>query len=154
MPLVTSNQTIGPFFHNALAWSYDAGKGEIELTGRVLDGNDQPINDALLELWCEGAAGVDGFGLLRQPTDTEGRFTFHLPKPTVNAPLAHVCVFARGCFNHHFTAVFANAIDHPLLNATPESRRAKLIASSVAANRYEWTLRLQGANETVFFEYE
>jgi protocatechuate 3,4-dioxygenase, alpha subunit len=154
MPLVTSSQTIGPFFHNALAWSYDAGRGDIELVGSVLDGNDQPINDALIELWCAGATGVNGFGLLRQPTDAEGRFKFRLPGPAANEPLAHVCVFARGCFNHHFTAVFASAVNHPLLNSAPESRRATLIATPLADNRYEWTLRLQGANETVFFEYE
>ncbi|MGL4232999.1 MAG: protocatechuate 3,4-dioxygenase [Casimicrobium sp.] len=154
MSNVTSSQTIGPFFHNALAWSYTQGHGAIELVGQVLDGNDQPINDALLEIWADNVSGETGFGLLRQPTDAEGRFSFHLPAPTTGAPLAHVCVFARGCFNHHFTAVFASAIDHPLLNAAPESRRSTLIATLRAPNRYEWILRLQGTKETVFFEYE
>jgi protocatechuate 3,4-dioxygenase, alpha subunit len=153
MPLVSSSQTIGPFFHNALAWSYRTGDGEIELVGRVLDGNDQPINDALLEIWCE-AVGEEGFGLLRQPTDAEGRFAFRLPKPKANEPLARVCVFARGCFNHHFTAVFIDEVDHPLLNATSIERRSTLIAAAQSPGRYDWTLRLQGSNETVFFEYE
>jgi protocatechuate 3,4-dioxygenase, alpha subunit len=153
MPLTTSSQTIGPFFHNALGWSYSSGEGEIELVGRVLDGNEQPINDALLEIWCEGAE-KDGFGLLRQPTDAEGRFAFRLPKPKPNQPLVHVCVLARGCFNHHFTAVFIGVTDHPLLNATPMERRSTLIATTQSPNRYDWTLRLQGENETVFFEFE
>jgi protocatechuate 3,4-dioxygenase, alpha subunit len=154
MSNVTSSQTIGPFFHNALAWSYDTGQGTIELVGQVLDGNDEPINDALLEVWAENASGVEGFGLLRQPTDTEGRFSFSLPTPSTGAPLAHVCVFARGCFNHHFTAVFTNESDHALLKSTPATRRATLIATANGENRFKWTIRLQGERETVFFEYQ
>jgi protocatechuate 3,4-dioxygenase alpha subunit len=154
MQRVTSSQTIGPFFHNALAWGFASGDGAIELVGQVLDGNDSPINDAMLELWADGATGAAQLGLLRQPTDAEGRFRFQLPKAATNAPLAHVCVFARGCFNQHFTAVFTENSRHVLLDAAPEARRATLIATKESENRYRWNLRLQGAQETVFFEYK
>lgn len=154
MGRVTSSQTIGPFFHNALAWAFHAGTGEIELVGRVLDGKDSPINDAMVELWFDGASGSEGFGLLRQPTDADGGFRFLVPMPSGDSPLAHVCVFARGCFNQHFTAVFASETGHPLLASAPGERRSTLIATRESQSRYRWDLRLQGPRETVFFEYE
>ncbi|TAG77703.1 MAG: protocatechuate 3,4-dioxygenase [Betaproteobacteria bacterium] len=154
MSNVTSSQTIGPFFHNALAWAFDSGSGPIELVGRVLDGSDQPVSDAMVEIWADGATGKDGFGLLRQPTDEAGQFRFRIPAPHPSAPLAHVCVFARGCFNQHFTAVFPSMMNHRLLTAAPESRRATLVAAKEGDHTYRWDLCLQGARETVFFEYE
>jgi protocatechuate 3,4-dioxygenase, alpha subunit len=154
MSNITTSQTIGPFFHEALNWGNHAGGGEIELRGCILDGDGNPITDALIEAWIDGANGLEGFGLLRQPSDTEGKFTLRLPKPQGNAPLAHVCIFARGCLNHHFTAVFISESDHPLIAVTPSSRRKTLIANSVNATAFEWTIRMQGNDETAFFEYE
>ncbi len=154
MSNVTSSQTIGPFFHEALKWGNAVGNGEIELQGRIVDGAGNPIDDAMIEVWANDVAGVAGFGLLRQPSDREGRFVFRLPKPNAGQPLAHVCVFARGCFNHHFTAVFTSGSDHPLLNATPAARRDTLIASANGASSFVWTIRMQGESETVFFEYQ
>jgi protocatechuate 3,4-dioxygenase, alpha subunit len=154
MSNITTSQTIGPFFHEALKWGNHAGDGEIELRVLVLDGEKKPITDALIEAWWDGVNGFEGFGLLRQPSDQEGRFVFRLPKPNGNTPLAHVCIFARGCLNHHFTAVFANGMEHPLLSATPESRRQTLVAKSIDATTFEWTIRMQGEYETVFFEYQ
>jgi protocatechuate 3,4-dioxygenase, alpha subunit len=153
MSNVTTSQTIGPFFHEALKWANHAGTGEIELRGCVLDGDGNPITDALIEAWLDGVNGAEGFGLLRQPSDQDGRFVFRLPKQNVNAPLAHICIFARGCLNHHFTAVFANEMEHPLLSATSESRRQTLVAKSIDATTFEWTIRMQGEYETVFFDY-
>ncbi len=153
MPPPSSSQTIGPFFHEALAWATAPGSGPIELVGRVLDGNAQAIDDALLELWIEGAIGAHGLGFLRQPTDAKGGFRFLLPEPKPDSPLAYVCVFARGCLNHHFTAVFPRLVSHPLLDAAPRSRRDTLIAQQESASRYRWDLRLQGEGETVFFDY-
>lgn len=154
MSNITTSQTIGPFFHEALKWGNHAGTGEIELRGRILDGDGKPITDALIEAWVDGTNGVEGFGLLRQPSDADGKFTFRLPTPRGNAPLAHVCIFARGCLNHHFTAVFTSESDHPLLTATPALRRKTLIANSGSATTFEWTIRMQGKDETVFFDYE
>jgi protocatechuate 3,4-dioxygenase, alpha subunit len=157
MSTITTSQTIGPFFHEALKWSNDAGVGEVELRGRILDGDGKPITDALIEAWVDvtsGAEAVEGLGLLRQPSDTDGKFMFRLPKPQGSAPLAHICIFARGCLNHHFSAVFAHAVDHPLLNAVASERRNTLIATAVNGSIYEWTIHMQGDLETVFFDYE
>jgi protocatechuate 3,4-dioxygenase, alpha subunit len=154
MSNITTSQTIGPFFHEALKWGNHAGTGEIELRGRILDGDGKPITDALIEAWTERTHGVEGFGLLRQPSGDDGGFVFHLSKPDAGQPLAHVCVFARGCLNHHFTAVFTSEADHPLLTATPPKRRGTLIATARGNNQFDWTIRMQGEGETVFFEYE
>jgi protocatechuate 3,4-dioxygenase, alpha subunit len=154
MSNVTTSQTIGPFFHEALKWGNAAGDGKVELQGRIVDGAGKPIDDALIEAWADNTGGIEGFDLLRQPTDHDGRFVFRLPIPSAGQPLAHVCVFARGCLNHHFTAVFTREEEHALLIATPPTRRASLIATAIGANRYEWTIRMQGDDETVFFEYQ
>jgi protocatechuate 3,4-dioxygenase, alpha subunit len=154
MSNITTSQTIGPFFHEALEWGNHAGAGEIELRGCILDGDGKPITDALIEAWIDGANVVEGFGLLRQASNAEGKFTFRLPKPQGNAPLAHVCIFARGCLNHHFTAAFTSESDHPLIAATPSSRRKTLIADSVNTTTFVWAIRMQGKDETVFFDYQ
>ena len=154
MSNITTSQTIGPFFHEALKWGNDVGAGEIELRGRVLDGSGNPITDALVEAWTQDLQRTEGFSLLRQPTDAEGHFVFRLSPAKPDAPLAHLCIFARGCLNHHFTAVFAKDSNHQLLAAVPQSRRHTLIATPLDAQRYEWTIHMQGDRETVFFEYE
>jgi protocatechuate 3,4-dioxygenase alpha subunit len=59
----------------------------VSVEGRVLDGDGQPVPDALLELW---APSFRGFG--RIATDDAGRFRF----TTLPAPHILVSVFARG----------------------------------------------------------
>lgn len=154
MSNITTSQTIGPFFHEALKWANHAGTGEIALHGQVLDGDGVPITDAMIEAWIDGVKPVNGIALWRQPTDNEGRFALHLPQPATDTPLAHICIFARGMLNHHFTAVFLYDANHTLLKATPSQRRSSLIAKRIDELRYEWTIRMQGDTETVFFEYE
>src|SRR5581483_2139350 len=64
MPIESGWATIGPFFHSVLPWK-DGGrmakpetKGErITISGRVLDAEGKPINDAMIELWQANAAG-------------------------------------------------------------------------------------------------
>ena len=98
----TTSQTVGPFFSIGLAWlNRDdlAGPGisgkHLTLEGRVLDGDGQPVPDALLELWQANAhgryahpedtqakplePGFQGYG--RIPTDDNGRFRFTTIKP-------------------------------------------------------------------------
>jgi protocatechuate 3,4-dioxygenase alpha subunit len=135
---VTTSQTIGPFFHDGVAWAFDAGSGPIELVIDVLDADGRPVDDALLE--------TDG--LLRLPTDERGEATFHIDERG-----ARVTVFARGLLKHLFTAVFLPGETSELLEQVPEARRGTLIARPDGKNRYRWTIRLQGRNETVFFEY-
>jgi len=152
----------------------------IVLAGRVLDGDGKPVNDGVVEIWQANAQGkyahpedaqdksIDahfrGFG--RCLTDTDGGFRFATIKPgrvpgpdgSLQAPHIAVTVFMRGLLRHLVTRVYfpddpANAED-PVLKLVPTERRATLIAtrSGSAKGAYEWHVRLQGPEETVFFD--
>ncbi len=150
----TTNQTIGPFFHEGLKWAFEASAKApaVSLSGRVFDGSGAPVSDAMLEFWRPDVALSDA-GMLRVPTDPDGRFEVQLPSALDGAPLAYVCVFARGLLNHYFTAVFAHAGSGELWSQIPDDRRDTLVAKRVELDQMQWDVRLQGANETVFFDY-
>ena len=173
---LTPSQTVGPFFGVGLPFEKGehiappGSAGVIRLEGQVLDGNGEPVPDALLEIWQpdergryrrpdEGAA--TGFGRCR--TDAEGAFSFMTVKPGATPapdgrPQAHhlnVTVFARGLLRHLVTRMYfpdepeANATD-PVLNLVDAARRETLIAKSCGGVLH-FDVRLQGERETVFF---
>lgn len=183
----TPSQTVGPFLHIGLAWlnttelARKASAGEpIVVAGAVLDGDGQPIPDALLEVWQANAhgkyahpddtqdkpidPGFSGFG--RIPTDKDGRFRFTTVKPgptpgpgnTLQAPHIVVAVFMRGMLRHLYTRIYfsdeaANATDPALKRIEEPARRDTLIAKrSAGAAEYRWNIIMQGENETVFFD--
>ena len=142
----------------------------IRIEGRLLDGLGDPVPDGMVEIWQADHEGVygrieTGFrGLGRAGTDPDGRFTFLTIKPGSVAPglapHANVAVFARGMLNHAFTRIYfsdeaaANAAD-PVLSSVEPARRATLVADRSDRNgvrSYEFTIRLQGDRETVFFD--
>ncbi|HVY07437.1 MAG TPA: protocatechuate 3,4-dioxygenase subunit alpha [Burkholderiales bacterium] len=180
----TASQTVGPFFRIGLEPLYladlaptAAAKKKINFHGRVLDGDAQPVSDAILEIWQANADGRylhpddlresprDGFtGFGRVPTDAQGRFQFSTVKPgrvagpngKAQAPHLVVAIFMRGLLIHLLTRVYfpgdpANA-DDPILQLVPAARRATLIANA-ADGGLEWNVILQGEHETVFFDY-
>jgi protocatechuate 3,4-dioxygenase alpha subunit len=166
---ITTSQTIGPFPHEGWRWAFDEAGAEggaaITIAGRVLDGNDAPIDDAVLEAWSPSAAQAEEGtrprpGFRRVPSDERGEFRFALPRSDRprGAPFAYVTVFARGLLKHQFCAVFleddAGLADAPLLAQVPAGRLATLIAAKAGALEYRWDVRLQGDAETVFFDYE
>lgn len=186
---LTSSQTIGPFFEPALLRE-DARRhvlvqpetaGErIRVEGRVLDGDGEPVPDAMVEIWQanahgrynhpadQGPAALDpsftGFG--RSGTDEAGRYWFETVKPgpvafdekQMQAPHICITVFSRGMLNHAVTRLYfadepANAED-PVLQHVPAERRATLLArreSDGATTVYRFDIIMQGANETAFF---
>jgi protocatechuate 3,4-dioxygenase alpha subunit len=179
----TPSQTVGPFFHYALP--YDAGPrlagadraGTITLSGRVLDGEDAPIPDAMVEIWqadeygrleTVGVHGEVGPGEFRNfgrcGTTADGGYQFRTVKPgavptvegTQQAPHIALSVFARGLLRQVVTRVYfddeptANASD-PLLAAVAADRRATLIATGVDGG-YRFDVRVQGVDETVFLD--
>jgi len=89
----TPSQTVGPFFTLGLR-DHPCPDGPIRLEGRVLDGNGEPVGDALVELWQP-----EGWG--RCGTDAEGRFEFLTERPADG--YADVMVFARGLLKHLVT---------------------------------------------------
>ena len=183
MTIRTPSQTVGPFFHDALR--YEAGhelvpegcEGSFVLSGRVLDGNADPVPDALVEIWQAGPDGAfsrapgilqvaesfRGFG--RSDTDADGRYWFRTvkpgPVPTVDerpqAPHIAMSVFARGMLRRVVTRVYvpdeaeANGAD-PLLSELGEPRRATLVALPRDDGDLVFDVRLQGDQETVFLD--
>jgi protocatechuate 3,4-dioxygenase alpha subunit len=153
----------------------DAIGERIRIEGRILDGDGKPVADAMLELWQADGEGrypgsdpalsnarFKGFG--RAECDTSGRYAFDTVKPgatpgangAMQAPHINVGFFARGVLRRLFTRIYfedeaANARD-PVLALVPPEARPTLIARRSGENAYVFDIRLQGDNETVFFE--
>jgi protocatechuate 3,4-dioxygenase alpha subunit len=177
----TTSQTVGPYLHIGMTWLITENlaapgvAGErISIEGRVIDGDGQPVNDALLEIWqanAEGKYGEKGFrGFGRSATDDKGAFRFHTIKPgrvparasdphaRLQAPHIAVNVFMRGQLKQLVTRIYfpdeaANGED-PVLALVPAERRGTLIAARRAGKpgALEWNVILQGRDETVFFD--
>lgn len=163
----TPSQTVGPYFTMRLS-----GEGDNVLTtpetlgvrirveGRVLDGDRNHIEDALVELWQADSSGryhhpaddradvpadpaFCGFGRCASDFLT-GTYSFLTVKPGpvphpnggVQAPHLSLTIQARGMLNPTFTRVYfpdeepANAAD-PVLASVPTDRRSTLIAELV-----------------------
>ena len=200
----TPSQTIGPFFAYSLTaeqYGYDFNsivngvmndvftvtplrdddesvKGErIFITGSILDGNGNTVNDAMIELWQADPQGqyrltpikhkndgFTGFGRLGTGMNEAHSFTFATLKPASigdgQAPHVNVILFMRGSLRHLYTRLYfsdetiANEND-PLLSAVAADRRNTLIAQREELNGqifYSFTIKMQGEGETVFFE--
>jgi len=189
----TPSQTVGPYFAYGLTatqYGYDfdqpfdavlaldkASGQRIRLEGRVIDGDGNPINDALVEISQpdgEGrypqtpeearAMGFRAFGRVGTGTAEGNRFVFHTVKPGAQAPgeapHINVIVLMRGLLLHAFTRVYfsdeaeANAKD-AVLQSVPAERRQTLIAERVeqgGAVTYRFDIRMQGTDETAFFD--
>jgi protocatechuate 3,4-dioxygenase, alpha subunit len=178
---LTPSQTVGPYFSIGLTWEDGAfvapegTDGGFWLRGRVSDGEGEPVPDAMIETWQADPDGrynhpddprgaeTDFRGFARAPTDKDGWFAIHTVKPgpvpgpggATQAPHLAMSVFARGLLNRVVTRVYfadeaeANAAD-PVLHDVPEDKRATLLAET-DGDGYRFDVRLQGADETVFF---
>jgi protocatechuate 3,4-dioxygenase alpha subunit len=163
--MITPAQTVGPYFAIGLPWP-DGPEvvpgGDVVIGGRVLDGEREPIPDALIETWQADPSGsyeAEGFrGFGRCPTGADGRWEIRTVKPGPvgdQAPHIAVAVFARGLLNHVVTRIYfpedaaAHAGD-PVLSGLGERERATLVAVAEGGG-YRFDVRLQGSDETVFF---
>lgn len=167
----TPQQTIGPFFGFALPRTVgpfvvaEGEPGSFWIRGRVLDGDGQPVTDALIETWQADAAGEyrPGLGFGRCGTDATGAWAVHTTRPGrvpgergPQAPHVAVSVHARGLLRRLVTRIYfadepaANAEDLVLANVDP-ARRATLLARPTE-DGFALDIRLQGRDETVFFE--
>jgi protocatechuate 3,4-dioxygenase alpha subunit len=184
----TASQTVGPFFHFGLILgeehilTNERTPGErIKIEGRVLDGDGEPVPDAMVEIWQADSSGIfnhpadprceqadpffRGFG--RSGTDAEGKFWFKTIKPgcvpwderQMQAPHLNIRVFARGMLIHAVTRLYfsdesANQTDPVLTSIDDPAQRQTLIAMREEAAdlvTYRFDIRLQGERETVFF---
>lgn len=193
----TPSQTAGPYVHigltpNALGipgiYPEDLGrspiregaKGErIVITGRVIDGAEMILRDALFESWQADAAGlfsandprgagdpnVIGWarvaadfdtGIFRLETVKPGRVPF--PDGRLMAPHISVWLVARGINLGLQTRIYfedeaeANADCPVLARIEHKARLATLMARKTAPGEYVFDFKLQGENETVFFD--
>jgi protocatechuate 3,4-dioxygenase alpha subunit len=148
----------------------------IRIVGQVLDGQGVPIDDALVEiahadaagrcpaeLEAVSASGFRGFGRMGTGTEPDRRFEFRTIRPGSaapgEAPFVLVILTMRGMLNHAFTRIYfdddpANAAD-PVLTAVPAERRHTLMAcraDDAGGIVYRFDIRMQGPDETVFFD--
>jgi protocatechuate 3,4-dioxygenase alpha subunit len=151
----TPSQTVGPFYAIGLCRRDESelAPGGSELTGRLLDGEGEPVIDGMIELW-------DPVGRRwgRSGTQPDGTFSFLVARPGPRgsfAPHLLVYVFARGLLSHRLTRMYfpdeaeANAAD-PVLSSLDEADRARLVAERVDGG-LRFDIHLQGDLETIFF---
>jgi protocatechuate 3,4-dioxygenase, alpha subunit len=173
----TPSQTIGPFLSIGLPWPDgpdvvpEGTLNEVRISGRVFDGAGEPVPDAMVETWQADPDGrfdhpddprgpVPGWrGFGRCPTDDDGGYAIRTVLPGAlpgEAPHLDVSVFARGLLHRVVTRIYfpehagAHAAD-PVLASIPEHRRHTLVAHA-SDGGYLFDIRLQGAEETVFFD--
>jgi protocatechuate 3,4-dioxygenase, alpha subunit len=173
----TASQTVGPFFSiglDAFLRGEAAGAGtdedRVTVRGRVMDGDGQPVPDAVLEIWAplneRDGVDEDGYpiGFARVATNDCGEFAFTVWRAVsqehegkVHAPHVAVLVFMRGLLRHLVTRMYfaneaANRKDS-VLKMAPEDRRETLIAQATGQpGQFLWDIHLQGEHETVFFD--
>ena len=144
----TPSQTVGPFFTIGLCREQQnevVAGGSVRLVGRVLDGEGEPVPDALVEVW---QPGDDGTRFGRCGTDADGRFEFVTERPSDG--YADVIVFARGLLRHLVTRCYFDDLDDAVLAALDPDERATLIAQP-DGEALRFDIRLQGDHQTVFF---
>lgn len=154
----------------------------IRVEGLVIDGTGSPIKDVMLEAWQANAEGryahpegggsvEDGFrGWGRVITDFDtGEWGFDTVKPgsamgrhgRMMAPHINLWIVARGINIGLHTRMYfddepeANAADPVISLIEWENRRQTLLAKRVERGTeivYRFDIRVQGGNETVFFD--
>ena len=183
--LLTPSQTAGPFVSLGMAWLADASTlsdadpGGDRCRRVVLDGDERPVTDAMLEFWQTEAPGAS---LLS--SDRSGTVLLGLsPRPMVasvgdseagsaprppgqlQAPHIDVSIFARACCSGSSRGSIsadeeANAADPVLAGLESPDLRNRLVAqpsnahgpgSSDGPPTYWFDIHLQGDRETIFF---
>jgi protocatechuate 3,4-dioxygenase alpha subunit len=131
----TPSQTVGPFYSIGLCRRPENVLDEdgIELTGQLLDGQEEPIADGMVEVW-EPVSRRWG----RSGTDADGRFSFRVPR---DASHVETVVFARGLLRHQLTRIHLRENGDPRLLARHDD----------GVLRFD--IRMQGEQATVFFEH-
>jgi protocatechuate 3,4-dioxygenase alpha subunit len=165
-PLIaTASQTVGPFFHFGLTQvSFGSlidrlpRSEPVTLVIRVTDGAGEMVTDAMIELVQAGVFG-------RMPTGENGTCEFRIARPGTiakeqngQAPHLQLYLFARGLLRHLHTRIYfagdPGLERDPVLGLVPAERRHTLVATADPVRPATWIfdLRLQGAQETVFFD--
>jgi protocatechuate 3,4-dioxygenase alpha subunit len=146
----------------------------ITITGQILDGTGWALRDALIESWQADAAGiypgqpgadpkVNGFCRFAADKET-GEFVLKTIKPGrvpsgwggLQAPHIALWIVARGINIGLQTRIYFededNSEDPVLARIEQRHRVDTLIAKRIGEGQYRFDIRLQGENETVFFD--
>lgn len=153
---------------------------EITITGTVTDGMGGVLKDAVLEIWqadadglfntpgeTRGVADPEFTGWGRAAADLQtGEYRFDTVKPgrvpwrdgRLQAPHISVWIVARGINIGLHTRLYfedegeANAEDPVLTRIEHQHRVPTLLAAKTEDGLYRFDVRLQGENETIFFD--
>ena len=158
----------------------DKTRGErITITGRVIDGGGRPLPDCVLEIWQADAVGLypspsatrgdadpnfTGWGRTAADGET-GVYRFETIKPgrvpgrdgRLMAPHVSLWIVARGINIGLNTRMYfsdeeaANAED-PILARIEHRDRVPTLIGVREGSTYSFDIRLQGPDETVFFD--
>jgi protocatechuate 3,4-dioxygenase alpha subunit len=149
----------------------------ITISGRVIDGAGEPVRDCLIEFFQADARGkmaerpigakgsrFTGFNRIAV-NQTTGEYRLQTVKPglvpmadgTLQAPHVTIWIVARGInIGLHTRLYFGDEAERnakdPILKLVPKSRIDTLLADARGKGRYHFDIRLQGENETVFFD--
>ncbi|MCW2581048.1 MAG: pcaG [Blastococcus sp.] len=181
----TPSATVGPYLAIGLSWpdgiwaAAEGTEGGVWIRGRLFDGADQLVPDAMIETWQadpdggfpspedpRGAASYPGFrGYARGETvSPPGEFGIFTLKPGrvpdgeggLQAPHIDVSVFARGLLDRVVTRIYfadeaeANAED-VVLGSLPDDADRRTLIAAATDDGYWLDIHLQGDRETVFF---
>jgi protocatechuate 3,4-dioxygenase alpha subunit len=172
MPIATSSQTIGPYWHllEEKEWAdltrFGVEGEKIRLIGTITDGDGSPVSDACVELWQADPPATDDFvGWGRCGSDAEGNFHFVTLKPgpvpgrgnQLQAPHLALTLLARGLLKGLVTRAYfegdkLNETDPLLSSIEDRRRRGTLIAKRVDPTTWRLDIRLQGEGETLFLD--
>lgn len=161
----TGEMTLGPFFPPEFAAGANdlttlegrAVPGErIEVTGRVVQADGQPLDNLVLEIWQADAQGrydsPDFLGWGRAATDAQGVYRFMTMRPGAapgRAPHINFLLLYSGLMRQLHTVMFFEDADDPVLNAVRQ--RDRLVARRKGKS-FVFDIRLRGEGETPFFD--
>jgi protocatechuate 3,4-dioxygenase alpha subunit len=141
-PPLTPSQTVGPYLELGLPWEAGpyADPDGVRIFGRVLDGDGEPVQDALIETW-----DAEHRLFARCPTDDDGAW-FVVTRATSHLA---VNVLARGLLHRLVTRICFDEAAIP--DGVPPARRETLLPERTD-DGHRFDIRLQGPGETVFFD--
>ncbi len=141
----TPSQTVGPYYAIGLCRREAdvLDPDGTELTGRLLDGRGEPIEDGMVEVW-------DAVGRRwgRSGTSLDGGFVFRVPR---DCAVLEAYVFARGLLRHQRTRIYLREgeEDEVLAGLSPGQR--KTLQAVPVDDGLRFDIRMQGEHQTVFF---
>ena len=193
----TPSQTAGPYLHigflpkkvginssfsrelNNLILSEKTEGTRIEISGKIYDGNNEILKDALIEIWQVDSNG-NYQSILTQNNNYDKNFSnwgrtscdfntglwkFYTIKPgkvqlnksEILAPHIWLWIVARGINLGLYTCMYfsdentLNKLDRNLKKLINNNNLQSLFAVNIEKNKYEFNIYLQGDKETIFF---